>query len=175
MDAPVFDREPRSTTTVAFKDCDAFGLLYNIRFLDYIMDARSEQLLTFYNFDFYRELQRTRGTHLIQGHRITYLESARVHERITIRTRAIGVTSNLVHLEGMMFNEDMTRLKALLWTRLSYVTLPQGTPTNHPESFAAFLSAIQAQDDVPSPLDYDARLAELRARYQQAKDKQSPA
>lgn len=171
MDAPVFDREPRTTTIVAFKDCDPFGMLYNVRYLDYIMDARFEQLVRFYNFDFYRELQRTKEAQVIQGHRITYLESARAHEWITIRTRVLGCTSNLVHVEGMMFNEDMTRLKALLWTRLSYVTLPQGTPINHPESFAAFLSAIQAQEDVPSSLDYDARLGELRARYQRAKDK----
>jgi YbgC/YbaW family acyl-CoA thioester hydrolase len=169
MGAPVFDREPRSTTIVAFKDCDPFGMLYNVRYLDYIMDARFEQLLRFYDFDFYRELQRTKEAQVIQGHRITYLESARAHERITLRTRVLGFTNNLVHLEGMMFNEDMTRLKALLWTRLLYVALPQGTPINHPESFSAFLSAIQAQDDVPSSLDYDTRLGELRTRYQRAK------
>jgi acyl-CoA thioesterase FadM len=171
MDAPVLEREPRSSTIVAFKDCDAFGLLYSTRYIDYILDARFEHLLTFYNFDFYRELQRTNEAQVIHGHRITYIEPARVHERITIRTRVLGFTSNQTHLEGMMLNEDMTRLKALQWTRLSYVGLPRATPMSHPESFVSFLSAIQAQDDVPSPLDYEARVSQLRARYQGTKER----
>lgn len=171
MDAPAFDREPRTSTIVAFKDCDAFGMLYNVRYLDYIWDARGEQLLRYYDFDFLRDLQRNKETHVVQGHRIAYVESARAHERVTVRTRVLGFTTNLVHIEGLMFNDDATRLKALLWTTLSFVALPQGNPINHSERMASFLSRIQAQDDVPAALDFDARLVELRARHRGTREK----
>jgi len=172
MDEPVFDREPRSSTIVAFKDCDAFGLLYNVRYLDYVLDARAEHLLKFYNFDFHRELQRTKETWVIHGHQIAYLEPAKAHEQITIRTRVLGFTSNLVHVEGMVLNLEMTRLKALQWTRLSYVNLTRGNTVSHPDTVKAFLTRIQALDDIPGPLDFDARVTELRSRFQGAKEKE---
>lgn len=171
MDEPVFDREPHSSAIVAFKDCDAFGMLYSVRYLDYILDARGEHLLKCYDFDFYRELQKTQETWVIQGHQIAYIEPVRAHEEITLRSRVLGFTSNIVHLEGMMLNRNKTRLKALQWSRLSYVNVTRGTTLSHPENVVTFLSRIQAHDDIPSPLEFDARVTQLRARYQGAKDR----
>jgi YbgC/YbaW family acyl-CoA thioester hydrolase len=171
MEEPIFDREPHSSVLVSFKDCDAFGLLYNVRYLDYILDARAEHLLKFYEFDFNRELQKSKETWVIHGHQIAYVEPARVHEAVTIRTRILGFTSNLVHLEGMMLNRDNTRLKALQWSKLSYISLTRGNVLSHPDNIVSFLSRIQAKDDIPSPLDFEARINQLRARFQATKEK----
>ena len=170
---PGFNREPQSSMIIAFKDCDAFGLLYNVRYLDYILDARSEHLLKFYKFDYNKELQRSKETWVIQGHQIAYLEPSRVHEEISIRTRIIYFNSNVVRLEGMMLNRDMSRLKALMWTKMSYINLTRGTTIPHPENVTNFLSSIQAKDDIPETLDFDTRVIQLRGRYQGAKEKQS--
>lgn len=170
---PGFNREPHSSMIVAFKDCDAFGLLYNVRYLDYILDARSEHLLKFYNFDYNKELQRSKETWVIQGHQITYLEPSRVHEPITIRTRIFHFNSNVVRFEGLVLNQDMSRLKALMWTKMSYINLTRGAAIPHPENITNFLSSIRAIDDIPEALDYDARVIQLRSRYQGTKEKQS--
>lgn len=165
MSEPSFDREPRSTALVAFKDCDAFGLLYNTRYLDYIMDARAEHLIKYYGLDFHRQLQRTQQTWVVQGHQIEYLEPARVHEEITLRSRMLHFNSNTCLLEGLMLNRAESRLKSVHWIRLSYVNLPRGNAQSHPEEVLAFLSRVRAENDVPEPLDFDIRVKQLRAKF----------
>lgn len=169
MSSTILEREPRSDVMVAFKDCDAFGLLYNTRYLDYIMDARAEHLIKHYDLDFHRDLQRTKETWVVHSHQIVFVEPARVHEQITIRTRMLSFNSNTCLLEGIMMTRDGTRLKALQWTKLSYVNLARGTAQNHPESVVAFLQQIRAQDDVPEPLEFEARANELRGRFRALK------
>lgn len=163
------EREPKSTTLIAFKDCDAFGLLYNTRYLDYMMDARAEHLLRYYGLDFYAEMKRTRQTWVVQGHQVAYLGPARAHETVVMRTRLIDAGASTCMFEAMMLDEQETCIKALQWTKLSYVQLPQAAAVAHPSGVQTFLAGIRARDDIPEPLQFDARVAQLRARFQPAR------
>lgn len=164
-----FEREPKSSVLIAFKDCDAFGLLYNTRYLDYMMDARAEHLLRYYGLDFHAEMKRTRQTWVVQGHQIAYLGPARAHETVVMRTRLIDAGTSTCLFEAMMLDEHEAQIKALQWTKLSYIQLPQAAAVAHPSGVQTFLASIRARDDIPEPLQFDARVTQLRTRFQSAR------
>lgn len=165
MKEPPYNREPESTHIIAFKDCDAFGMLYNTRYLDYFMDARAEHLMAHYGWDFHEVLQRTNEGWVVQGHEIRYNEPARAHETIYIRTRTIAYDANRCLVECLMLNEPRTRLKAVQWTRLSYLDASKGALKDHPDAILRFLENMKVQEDVPEPLQFESRVDALRARF----------
>jgi len=46
-----------SKMKIRFHDCDPFNHLNNSKYLDYIMTARTDQLLEYYNLDVYKMAQ----------------------------------------------------------------------------------------------------------------------
>lgn len=165
MNQRELQREPSSTRIVSFKDCDAFGLLYNTRYLDYVMDARAEHLMKFYDLDFYRDSQIKKETWVVQGHQTAYVEPARAHEEILIRTRMFLVGKNSSHIEGLIFNRDGVRLKYVQWTKLTYVNLNTGAVQHYASDIADLLSRFRAVEDVPESGDFNERVKQLRLRH----------
>ncbi|MFT3803438.1 MAG: acyl-CoA thioesterase [Burkholderiaceae bacterium] len=161
----MLQREPSSTRIVAFKDCDAFGLLYNTRYLDYVMDVRAEHLMKFYDLDFYRDCQVKQETWVVQGHQVAYIEPARAHEQILVRTRMFEVGKNSSQIEGLIFSGDGGRLKFIQWTKLTYISLSSGAVQHYSPEMADFLDRFRAVEDVPKAGNFDERVKQLRLRH----------
>lgn len=165
MDQRELQREPSSTTIVSFKDCDAFGLLYNTRYLDYIMDARAGHLMKFYDLDFYRDSQKNKETWVVQGHQAAYIEPARVHEELLIRTRMFRIGRSSSHIEGLIFGGNGARLKYVQWTKLTYINLNTGAVQPYSREVTEFLGRFRAIEDIPEGEDFNDRVKQLRLRH----------
>lgn len=165
MDQRELQREPSSTKIVSFKDCDAFGLLYNTRYLDYIMDARAEHLMKFYDLDFFRDSQINHETWVVQGHQTAYIEPVRVHEEIIIRTRMFQVGKSSSHIEGLIFSGNGARLKYVQWTKLAYINLNTSAAQPYSPEITEFLDRFRAVEDIPEGNDFNERVTQLRLRH----------
>ena len=49
-----------SKMKIRFQDCDPYGHLNNSKYIDYIMTARGDQLIEFYDFDIYKMAQQAK-------------------------------------------------------------------------------------------------------------------
>jgi YbgC/YbaW family acyl-CoA thioester hydrolase len=161
-------REPSTRRMVAFRDCDAFGMLYNTRYLDYVLDARSEQLIENYGIDYLDQYKTTNATFVVQSHKVAYLEPARAHEKIVLRSRVIKVGHNHMFFEGQVLDQQESRLKYVQWTKMVYINVLTGSPQLLSPEELETLNAAHAVEDVPENDDFDARVKQLRSRYRPA-------
>jgi acyl-CoA thioester hydrolase len=138
------EKMPRSQVRARFPDCDPFNHLNNSRYLDYIINAREDQLLHHYGFDVHRVAKETGVTWVIAQHQIAYLQPVAVMEMMTISTRLISFTDRVLQLEAVVFDEQKSRVKALLWTSYAHFNLRTGKSQPHEESLQQFFASIHA-------------------------------
>lgn len=123
--------EPHSTYKVRFSDCDPLGHLANSRYLDYMIGARSDQNLEFYNFDMPEHAKKSGCTWVVKKNLITYIKEVRYNTTVDILTRVIKVSEKYLIIEMIMYNEDRSLIHALLWNYLSYFSLLKRTSEKH--------------------------------------------
>ncbi len=139
------NKEPQSTYTVRFSDCDLFGHLNNARYLDYFLNAREDHLRDHYQLDlatFYKQ-----GIGWVVGsHEINYLKPAKYNEQVVIKSSLIKANDQYLLVELQMLNCDETEVKALMWTRFIPISVKTGRRENHPSDFMEFANSIELEN-----------------------------
>jgi acyl-CoA thioester hydrolase len=131
-----------SKTKIRFHDCDPFNHLNNSRYIDYIVTARGDQLIDNYNFDIYK-LAREQGIGWVTAQtQISYLSPAYLMEEVTIQTQLIGCSDRSLHLEAKMWNNNKTKLKAVMWARLVHFNLKTQKSIPHSEELMQLFKQI---------------------------------
>ena len=69
-------KEPESAAWIDFQDCDPFGHLNNARYLNYFMQARTQQLKDYYGFDLYAHTATTGNGWVVAQTHLAYLVPA---------------------------------------------------------------------------------------------------
>jgi acyl-CoA thioester hydrolase len=133
--------EPSSLDKIRFTDCDPFGHLNNSRYLDYIINARENHLLEFYELSL-DEYYKKGIAWVVAGHEIAYLRPARFNEIICIQTSLISATDNALQVEGIMFDEYKKSIKAVLWTKFTCIDLKTGKKQNHNSELMEFAERV---------------------------------
>lgn len=137
-------KELESQSLIRFPDCDPFNHLNNSRYIDYIINAREDQLMSYYSFDVYK-LAREQGlSWVVAQTQIAYLAPAALMEIVTIRTRLMGHTEKALMVEAVMYNEAKTQVKAVMWTRLAHYDLRTRSGHKHSEELMQFFDSIVA-------------------------------
>lgn len=154
MSEPV--KEPESRASIRFQDCDAFGHLNNARFLDYFINAREDHLAQAYGFSLHGMARETGCNWLVTRHQIAYLAPAMLGEQVLIKTSLRRYTDQAALMEGRMYDAAGSRLKALLWTEFTYVSLSNGRAAKHPPRILEFLESILNREE-SFPDDFTAR------------------
>ncbi|RYY87401.1 MAG: acyl-CoA thioesterase [Chitinophagaceae bacterium] len=155
-----YEKEPESSIKIRFPDCDPFNHLNNSRYIDYMINAREDQLLEYYAFDPY-ELARTEGLGWVAAQtQVAYLSPAFPLETVTVKTRLLSVTTKSLLLEALMFNSDKSVLKSVLWTTLVHYNIRSGHSQPHRSELLDFLQQIEAPLVVP--VSFEERAAALR-------------
>ena len=157
--------EPSSSVRIRFQDCDPFGHLYNARYLDYFLNAREDHLAQYYGLDIYKRQKLINENWVITKHEIAYILPVSLREMVTIKTCLLTFTENSTLMEGVMFDETQTHLKAVVWTRFRYFCFKSMKPSKHSEDTMRLFSAI-ALSKTFTLKDFDHRVAELRSLYQ---------
>ncbi|MBZ4189463.1 acyl-CoA thioesterase [Niabella beijingensis] len=138
MDAKITE----SRVKIRFNDCDPFSHLNNSRYIDYIMDAREDQVWEHYRFDLYKLAREEQRGWVSAQTQVSYMFPAFAGEMVTIQTRLLAYTEKSLLLEGLMWDNDKTRLKALLWTKLVHFDLKTQQSLRHSDTLLDFFRGL---------------------------------
>lgn len=122
-----------SKTRVQYQDCDPFNHLNNSKYIDYIMGARTEQLLQHYGFNA-SELASRDGIGWVAAQtQISYFSPASWMEMVTIESKLIRFSESSLLVEALMWDEHKTKLKALMWAKLVHFNIKEQKSSRHSE------------------------------------------
>jgi YbgC/YbaW family acyl-CoA thioester hydrolase len=137
--------QPRSFYTVRFSDCDPMGHLNNARYIDYMLNAREDHLKQAYQINLL-EYHKQGIAWVVRRHDIQYLRPAFYNETVCIESRLIELTDSHVLVEMLMYDENQTTLKAIMWTNFTSVDVKTGRRKEHTEAFMDFAAAVKVND-----------------------------
>ena len=142
--------------TVRFSDCDPMGHLNNARYIDYMLNAREDHLKQAYQINLV-EYHKQGIAWVVRRHDIQYVRPAFYNEVVCIESRLIELSESHVLVEMLMFDEQQTTLKAILWTNFTSVDVKTGRRKEHPAAFMEFASGVKV-DDVNIPAGVTERI-----------------
>ncbi len=112
-----------SKAKIRFQDCDPFNHLNNAAYINYMINAREDQIDKYYDLDIFA-LAKTKGISWVVGsNQIAYIKPALLMENVIIDSQLIKHTENQLHVEIKMWNRDKTELKAVLWSTFVHFNL----------------------------------------------------
>lgn len=149
-----------SKTKVRFPDCDPFNHLNNSKYIDYIINAREDQLLENYDFDIQKLAIEQGISWVVAQNQIAYLAPATIMETITIQTHLILSDEKSLLLEAFMWDESKTVLKAVMWSKLIHFDLMAKKSTLHSEPMMELFKQIE--DPLSEPMNFEKRVNSLR-------------
>lgn len=150
-----------SQTKIRFPDCDPFNHLNNSRYIDYMINAREDQVLEHYGFDIYRMALEKGLSWVVTQNQIAYFAPAVLMETVTIQTQLIFCDSKTLTVEAKMWNDDKTQLKAVFWCTFMHYDLIHKKSVPHAEELMAFFKGIEARIE---DARFEDRIKNLRAR-----------
>lgn len=158
--------EPESTAWIDFQDCDPFGHLNNTKYLNYIMQARTQQSKKkVYGFDIYAHTQKTGNGWVVATTQLAYLAPAKYNETVRIQTRLLHKDAFRIVPEAVMLSEDSQRLHAIAWIEFVYVNISRGRPVKYENDLGDFLESIRIPDFQWAPENFSLRVKEIQKLY----------
>mgnify|MGYP001544130058 CR=1 FL=1 len=131
-----------SKTRVQYQDCDPFNHLNNSKYIDYIMGARTEQLLDRYGFNT-SEIAYKQGIGWVAAQtQISYFYPASWMEMVRIETRLIQFSESSLLVEGFMWDEHKTKLKCVMWAKLVHFNIKTQKSNKHSEELMNLFSTV---------------------------------
>ncbi|MBK7226139.1 MAG: acyl-CoA thioesterase [Saprospiraceae bacterium] len=134
------NKNPSGIYRIRFKDCDPLGHLYNTRFLDYMLEAREDQIVDEYNIDLHSYATNRAMAWVIVHHEIAYLKEAIRNEKVLIKTALLSFDEKRIKNEYQMWNESGTILKSIMWTQFLHINLAEKKTIEHPEDMRLLLN-----------------------------------
>ncbi|WP_430413175.1 acyl-CoA thioesterase [Kordia sp.] len=148
-----------SKTKIRFQDCDPLNHLNNSKYLDYLINAREDQLIEAYDLDIFKNAKNTGITWVVGSHQIAYIRPAFVMETVTIDSQLIQFGNKQLLVEIRMWNEDKTVLKSVMWSSFIHFNILKGKAHEHNENFMKlFANAVLPVEET----SFDARVKSLR-------------
>lgn len=151
-----------SKCVIHYHDCDPFNHLNNSRYIDYIVAARTEQLLDKYDFNT-AELAYKQGIGWVVAQtQISYIYPASWMETVTIESRLIQYSEHSLLVEAFMWDEHKHKLKAVMWAKLVHFNIKTQKSLKHSEAF------MQLFSDIVSPVEHAVTFEERVKSLKQA-------
>lgn len=133
-----------SKTVIRFQHCDPFGHLNNSIYLDYFINAREDQLKTFYGINLYEESLKKQKGWVVASHAIKYIKPIKAMEEVVIRTKLIDFSNKSVSINCEMIKDNVVHSN--LVTTFVYVSLQTGKATDHEEEWLKLFSEVRSED-----------------------------
>jgi acyl-CoA thioester hydrolase len=148
-----FAKTLESKTTIQYQDCDPFNHLNNSRYIDYIMAARTEQLLKQYDFNS-SEFVHKHGVGWVAAQtQISYFHPVSWLETVTIESRLIHFSEYSLLIEAFMWDEHKTKLKCVMWTKLVHFNIKTQKSQKHSNELMQLFADIVNPLQIPSSFD----------------------
>ncbi|MCK8524022.1 acyl-CoA thioesterase [Aquimarina sp. D1M17] len=131
-----------SKAKIRFQDCDPFNHLNNASYINYMINAREDQIEKHYQLDIFK-LAKTQGISWVVGsNQIAYLKPALVMEDVVIDSQLIRHTENQLHVEIRMWNHNKQELKAVMWSTFIHFNLLKQKRWNHHEELMKLFQSV---------------------------------
>lgn len=147
-----------SKTKIRFHDCDPFNHLNNSKYIDYIISAREDQLLEYYELDIYDLVKQNGIGWVAVQTQISYINPAIPNETVTIQTALIEFSEKSLLLEGIMWDNDKRIPKAIMWAKLVHFHLPAQKSIAHSEALMELFTGVVN----PVNTDFESRVKKIR-------------
>jgi len=143
MENVIIKKVLESKTKVRFQDCDPFNHLNNAKYIDYFINAREDQVADNYDLDIHK-LAATEGICWVVGsNQISYLRPVFTMETITVETKLINYTANSIQVELLMYNEQKTELKAVMWSSFVHFDLKTKRAIEHAAKYLELFENVK--------------------------------
>ncbi len=132
-----------SKAKIRFQHCDPFNHLNNAEYINYMINAREDQIISYYDLDLFKMAQTQGISWVVGSNQIAYLRPALLMEDVIIDSQLISFSENELHVEIRMWNHNKTELKAVMWSSFVHFNLLKQKRWNHvPELMELFNSVL---------------------------------
>ena len=149
-----------SKTRIHYQDCDPFNHLNNSRYIDYMMEARTEQLLANYDFNMADFAYKDKIGWVAVQNQISYLYPASWMEIVTIESRLIQFSEWSVTVEALMWDEHKTKLKSVLWSNLVHFNIKTQKSQAHSDALMELFTKVHSP--LPAGQGFEDRVKALK-------------
>lgn len=131
-----------STAKIRFQDCDPFNHLNNAAYINYLINAREDQLISYYGIDIY-DLARKEGQSWVVGsNQIAYLKPALLMEQVNISSQLLRFDDSTLLVELRMNGSTKDDLKAIMWSNFVHFNLLKQQRAQHSQKFMNLFEAV---------------------------------
>jgi len=131
-----------SNSKIRFQHCDPFNHLNNAEYINYMINAREDQIIKYYNLDLFKMAQTQGVSWVVGSNQIAYLKPALLMEEITIDSQLLSYTENELHVEIRMWNANKTELKSVMWSSFVHFNLLKQKRWNHTPELMELFNAV---------------------------------
>jgi len=131
-----------STTKIRFQDCDPFNHLNNAAYLNYLNNAREDQILEYYGIDIYKMAKTNGISWVTASNQIAYLKPAFLMEEVVINSQLLLVKDSSIKVELRMWNKDKTEIKAIMWSTFVHFNLLKQKTEKHSSELMGLFNAV---------------------------------
>lgn len=126
-------KEISSIARVRFSDCDPIGHLNNVKYIEYMLNAREDHVESGYGFTYEEYTRRTGCTWITIQNEIAYLKEVRYNSKVIITSKTIEVGDRVSKVEILMKSEDEQTVHSVLWMTVIYFDMKTRRSTSHPQ------------------------------------------
>ena len=112
-----------SPIKVRFSDCDPIGHLNNVKYLEYMLNAREDYVESYFGFNYEEYIKKTGCTWITVQNEIAYLKEVRANNYVKISNKTIAVSDRMVTVELIMSSEDGSVIHSVLWITVIYFNM----------------------------------------------------
>lgn len=116
-------KEISSIVKIRFSDCDPIGHLNNVKYLEYMLNAREDHVEEFYGFTYEEYLRKTGCTWIAIQNEIAYLKEVKANTKVVISSKTIEITDRISKVEILMKDEAEKEICAVLWITVIYFNM----------------------------------------------------
>ncbi len=131
-----------SKSKIRFQDCDPLNHLNNSKYLDYLINAREDQLIDHYDVNIFENAKKTGTTWVVGSHQIAYIRPAFVMETVTIDSQLLQFSNKQLLVEIRMWNEEKTVLKSVMWSSFIHFNILKGKAHEHNKKFMELFTNV---------------------------------
>ena len=152
-------KELSTVVKVRFSDCDPIGHLNNVKYLEYMLNAREDHVENGYGFTYEEYTRRTGCTWITIQNEIAYLKEVRYNAKVMITSKTIEVGDRLSKVEILMKNEDGSTIHSVLWLTVIYFDMKTRRAAIQPPETINLFKDFLVNLEEP---DFKSRMASLR-------------
>ena len=144
------DKEISTKVKIRFSDCDPIGHLNNVKYLEYMLNAREDHVEEGYGFTYEEYTKKTGCTWITIQNEIAYLKEVRYNSKVVISSKTIEISDRISKVELLMKSEDEKTIHCVLWITVIYFNMKTRQSDVHPEEtknlFRKFLIDLEQKD-----------------------------